>query len=258
LVLMRIVRETELSLTVEIGDLTVVILSDGEIAMPLDSLIGPDGAVLGAEDLADVTRLGDGLWLPVRAFLVKGPEGCLMIDAGGGGAWPKGLGLLPLALAEAQVGPQDADGALAFPNAARVFLAIEDMRDFRARPRMGPVMPRLVPLEQGDGPMRGVTVIAAPGHTPGHVAFLVEGRMLIWGDLVHHAPLQFARPEVASVNDSDPDQARATRLVLMEQAVGAGWLVAGAHLPDPGIGWIERQGTGFAFRPVGGAAASFI
>jgi glyoxylase-like metal-dependent hydrolase (beta-lactamase superfamily II) len=274
---MRIVREGELSLTVELGDLTVVILSDGEIAMPLDSLIGPDGAVLGAEDLADVTRLGDGLWLPVRAFLVKGPEGCLMIDAGGGGAWPKGLGLLPLALAEAQVGPQevtgvalthshsdhfsglvDADGALAFPNAARVFLAIEDMRDFRARPRMGPVMPRLVPLEQGDGPMRGVTVIAAPGHTPGHVAFLVEGRMLIWGDLVHHAPLQFARPEVASVNDSDPDQARATRLALMEQAVGAGWLVAGAHLPDPGIGWIERQGTGFAFRPVGGAAASFI
>jgi glyoxylase-like metal-dependent hydrolase (beta-lactamase superfamily II) len=180
------------------------------------------------------------------------------------------LGLLPEALGEAGFGPQDvtlvalthshsdhfsglidAGGGLAFPNATRVFLAIEDVLDFRARPRMGPVHPRLVPLEQGDGPMRGVTAIAAPGHTPGHMAFLVEGRLLIWGDVVHHAPLQFTRPDVASVNDTDPSEARATRARLMAQAARAGWLVAGAHLPDPGIGRIRRQGAGYAFLPLG-------
>jgi hypothetical protein len=36
----------------------------------------------------------------------------------------------------------------------------------------------------------------------------------------------------------------------MEQAVEAGWIVAGAHLPGPGIGRIERQGRGYAFHPV--------
>jgi glyoxylase-like metal-dependent hydrolase (beta-lactamase superfamily II) len=107
-----------------------------------------------------------------------------------------------------------------------------------------------MPLEQGDGPMRGVTAINAPGHSPGHMAFLVEGRLLIWGDLVHHAAVQFARPEVTWAYDDDPEQARASRLALMEQAVEAGWIVAGAHLPHPGIGRIERDGTGYAFFPV--------
>jgi glyoxylase-like metal-dependent hydrolase (beta-lactamase superfamily II) len=74
--------------------------------------------------------------------------------------------------------------------------------------------------------------------------------MLIWGDLIHHAAEQFARPEVTWAFDDDPDQARASRLALMAQAVEAGWLVAGAHLPDPGIGWIERAGAGYTFRPV--------
>jgi glyoxylase-like metal-dependent hydrolase (beta-lactamase superfamily II) len=98
--------------------------------------------------------------------------------------------------------------------------------------------------------MRGVTAINAPGHSPGHMAFLVEGRLLIWGDIVHHAAVQFARPDVTWAFDEDPAQARRSRLALMEQAVTAGWLVAGAHLPDPGIGRIERAGGGYAFRPV--------
>lgn len=266
---MRVVRRTDLSLTVELGDLSVTMLLDGEIVMPLDSLIGLDGQPLNAADLAGVEQRDGGLRLQVRAFLVKGPEDCLLIDAGGAGAWPKGLGLLPQALGEAGFGPQDVtmvalthshsdhfsglvdlDGGLAFPNATKVFLAIEDMLDFRTRPRMGPVHPRLVPLEQGDGLMRGVTAIATSGHTAGHMAFLIEGRLLIWGDVVHHAPLQFLQPEVASVNDTDPVQARSTRTRLMSQAVASGWIVAGAHLPDPGIGHITRSGDGYEFRPV--------
>jgi glyoxylase-like metal-dependent hydrolase (beta-lactamase superfamily II) len=138
----------------------------------------------------------------------------------------------------------------AFPNARRVFVAAEELTAFRAEPRMIPVLPRLMPLEQGDGPMRGVTAINAPGHSPGHMAFLVEGRLLIWGDLVHQAGVQFARPEVSWAFDDDPAAARASRLALMEQAVEAGWIVAGAHLPGPGIGRIARDGAGYAFHPV--------
>jgi glyoxylase-like metal-dependent hydrolase (beta-lactamase superfamily II) len=264
LVLMRLGRETDLSVEVELGELTVTMLMDGETVMPVTCLIGAE-----VEDLAGADLVEGKLRLPVRAYLVRGPSGCLLIDAGAGDAWHRTLGRLPEAMLAAGVSANEVtavalththvdhlgglvtgDGAPAFPNAARIFVAVEELAAFRAAPRMIPVIPRLIPLEQGDGPMRGVTAINAPGHSPGHMAYLVEGRMLIWGDLVHQAGVQFARPEVTWAYDAAQAAARASRLALMEQAVEAGWIVAGAHLPGPGIGRIERQGRGYAFHPV--------
>ena len=263
---MRVVRETELSLTVELGDLAVTMLLDGRTTMGPECLRGPDGAAFqgyGPELLVD-----GRLPLPVRAFLVQGRAGCLLIDAGAGQAWHKGLGQLGAALAEAGSGPQevtvvalththidhlsglvDEDGGLMFPNADRVFVATEELMAFRNEPRMAPVLPRLMPLEQGDGPLPGVVAVNAPGHSPGHMAFLVEGRLLIWGDLVHH-PLQFQRPEVTWKYDEAPDQARATRAALLERVMTEGWIVAGSHLHDPGIGRVERDGAGYRFHSV--------
>lgn len=265
---MRVVRSGRLFCEVELGALSVLMLSDGETAMDRDCLRGPEGTALSEAELAGADLKEDKLRLPVRAFLVRGPGGCLLIDAGAGNAWHKGLGQIGAALAEAGTGPQevtavalththidhvsglvDQDGGLAFPNAERVHVATEEIMAFRAIPRMIPLQARLLPLEQGDGPIFGVTAINAPGHSPGHMAFLVEGRLLIWGDLVHNV-LQLARPEIGWKYDEDLGQARASRLSLMEQAVEAGWLVAGAHLPGPGIGRIERDGTGYAFHPV--------
>lgn len=265
---MRIVRAGKLSVEVELGASRVIMLMDGETTMPPDALRGPDGAALPAADLAGADLQDGALRLPVRAFLVRGPEGCLLIDTGAGRAWHKGLGQLGAAMAEAGTGAQEVtavalthihvdhisgliaeDGGLAFPNATRVFVATEEIAAFRAMPRMGAAVMRLMPLEQGDGPMVGVTAINAPGHSPGHMAFLVDGRLLIWGDLVHNA-LQFARPDVSWKYDEDAAQARASRLALMEQSVEAGWLVAGAHLAGPGIGRIERAGAGYGFHPV--------
>ncbi|MCU0904687.1 MAG: MBL fold metallo-hydrolase [Tabrizicola sp.] len=262
---MRVLRETALSLTVELDELTVTMLLDGDTVMPPDCLRDGEAAFdgYGPGDL-----VAGKLPLPVRAFLVEGRAGCLLIDTGAGRAWHKGLGRLQAALAEAGSGPQavtvvalththidhlsglvDEDGGLAFPNADRVFVATEELMAFRAEPRMIPVMPRLIPLEQGDGPLPGVVAVNAPGHSPGHMAFLVEGRLLIWGDLVHH-PLQFAQVEVTWKYDEDPGQARATRAALFDRVLDEGWLVAGAHLPRPGIGRLEREGAAYAFHPV--------
>lgn len=268
---MRVLRETALSCEVELGELTVTMLLDGETTMPVDCLRPPGGSTPG-----DLARGDHGagdlvagrLPLPVRAFLVRGQAGCLLIDSGAGTAWHKGLGRLGEALAEAGSGSQDVtvvalththidhlsglvdeDGGLAFPNAGRVLVASEELTAFRAEPRMIPVLPRLVPLEQGDGPLPGVVAVNAPGHSQGHMAFLVEGRLLIWGDLVHH-PLQFFRPEVTWKFDEDPTQARATRAELLARAVDEGWIVAGAHLPHPGIGRLDRDGEAYTFHPV--------
>lgn len=266
---MRILRQTPLTLTVELDRLVVTMLLDGETTMPSAHLRDAAGEALSAVGLEGADFVGDRLRLPVRAFLVRGPQGVLLIDTGASNAWHPSLGRLPEALREADADPRevtvvalththvdhcaglvDRDRGLAFPNAPRIFIAVEELMTFRADPRMIPVLPRLMALEQGDGVFPGVTAINAPGHTPGHMAYLVEGRLLIFGDLVHHAAVQFAAPDVTWAEDADPARARVSRRLLLAQAVEAGWLVAGAHLPHPGIGWVEASGAGYAFRPV--------
>jgi glyoxylase-like metal-dependent hydrolase (beta-lactamase superfamily II) len=84
----------------------------------------------------------------------------------------------------------------------------------------------------------------------GHMAFLVGGRLLIWGDVIHHPGVQFARPDVTWAFDTDPQMARATRATLMARAALEEWPVAGAHLAFPGIGRIDVDGDGYAFQPI--------
>jgi glyoxylase-like metal-dependent hydrolase (beta-lactamase superfamily II) len=265
---MRVLRIGRLSAEVRIGDLTVIALSDGQTGMPVTHLRGPDGAPLPEAALAGADRVEGKLRLQAMAFAVKGPGGCLLIDTGAGDAWHPTLGLLPDAMAEAGIGPADvtvvalththvdhlgglvtAGGAVAFPN-AKVFVPEAEMPQFRAEPRMAPVLPHAVMMQPGEGLMPGVMAIAAPGHEVGHTAFLAGGRLLIWGDLIHHPEVQFARPDVTWTFDADPQMARATRAMLMARAASEEWPVAGAHLAFPGIGRIDVAGDGYAFRPI--------
>ena len=100
----------------------------------------------------------------------------------------------------------------------------------------------------------GIRAVKAYGHTPGHTAYAVESngaKLLIWGDIVHAHAVQFARPEVAIEFDVDPVQAVATRKSLMYSLAASGTLVAGMHLPFPGIGHVRADGKGvYAWVPV--------
>lgn len=99
----------------------------------------------------------------------------------------------------------------------------------------------------------GIASVAAPGHTPGHTGYLVtsgEGRLLVWGDIVHNHAVQFARPQVAIEFDIDKKQALATRRKLFARAAKERLLVAGMHLPFPGIGHVRAEGKGYAWVPV--------
>ncbi len=93
----------------------------------------------------------------------------------------------------------------------------------------------------------GIRAVKANGHTPGHTAFMVESagqKLLIWGDIVHAHAVQFTRPEVSIEFDVDPQQAVATRKALMADTAASGELVAGMHLPFPGIGHVRDDGHG--------------
>ena len=95
----------------------------------------------------------------------------------------------------------------------------------------------------------GITAMLRPGHTPGHTNWLIQSggeRLLIWGDIVHLAAVQLARPEARLIYDVDTDLAAATRQKVLEWAASERLCVAGAHLGFPGFGRVERSGDRFA------------
>lgn len=122
-------------------------------------------------------------------------------------------------------------------NAAKPYQATGKFRSFKA----------------GDALLPGVSVVSTHGHTPGHSSYLFSsGRqnLLVWGDIVHSHAVQFRHPEVSLEFDVDQKQAIATRKALFERATKAGWAIAGAHLPFPGLGHIRKESKGYAWVPV--------
>jgi glyoxylase-like metal-dependent hydrolase (beta-lactamase superfamily II) len=93
----------------------------------------------------------------------------------------------------------------------------------------------------------GITAISAGGHTPGHTIFRVKSedhRFFILGDTVLAYAVQFARPDTTLEFDVSPQQAVLTRYKVFNLAAKYRWLVAGSHLPWPGIGRIRSSGEG--------------
>jgi glyoxylase-like metal-dependent hydrolase (beta-lactamase superfamily II) len=106
---------------------------------------------------------------------------------------------------------------------------------------------RWQPFNDGSVLAPGIRAVAANGHTPGHTAYAVKSagqKLLIWGDLVHAHAVQFAKPGVSIEFDVDQKRAIATRRELMQSTAASKTLVAGMHLPFPGIGHVRAEGKG--------------
>ncbi len=104
------------------------------------------------------------------------------------------------------------------------------------------------PVDLGNG----VSMIPAPGHTPGHSAVEVASgsdRFMILADAVI-AEKQFAEPGITYALDGDPAQAAATRRTLLTELADSGTMFAATHLAYPGAGRVQKDGDGFRFIPV--------
>ncbi|MDE2441247.1 MAG: MBL fold metallo-hydrolase [Betaproteobacteria bacterium] len=100
--------------------------------------------------------------------------------------------------------------------------------------------------------LAGISSVDTHGHTPGHASYLFQSgdqRLMILGDLVHNHAVQFARPEVAIEFDNDPKEAVATRKRIFHLAAKEKLMVAGMHLPFPGIGHVRKESKGYAWVP---------
>lgn len=87
-------------------------------------------------------------------------------------------------------------------------------------------------FESGDTLPGHIVSIDAKGHTPGHTAYQ-KGRLLIIGDLIHGAAIQFDFPEICASFDMDKNKAIQTRKLLLKQAKEDKLIIAGMHLPSP-------------------------
>lgn len=100
----------------------------------------------------------------------------------------------------------------------------------------------------------GIEVVQTPGHTVGHTSYLVSSgdqKLLILGDVVHNHAIQFQQPQVSVDFDFDEKQAVASRLAAFSQAAKQGYLIAGAHLPFPGLGHVyQANNQQFQWVPV--------
>jgi glyoxylase-like metal-dependent hydrolase (beta-lactamase superfamily II) len=59
---------------------------------------------------------------------------------------------------------------------------------------------RFVPFDDNEELVPGIRAVPGPGHTPGHSFYMVESRgqkLLVWGDVVHVAAIQFPDPSVS-------------------------------------------------------------
>ena len=90
-------------------------------------------------------------------------------------------------------------------------------------------------------------------HTPGHTTYMVESggqKLLLIGDLIHVAAVQMENPAVTIQFDSDQKGAAAARKAAFDAAAKGGYLIGGAHLQFPGMGYLASQGKGYRFIPV--------
>jgi glyoxylase-like metal-dependent hydrolase (beta-lactamase superfamily II) len=267
-----------------IGDIEVTPLWDGPLPTSLEKI--PDPLHRAEAEKLIATAGPDALTMNVYCFLLKRGGRFALIDAGAGRLVNPQLGQLPAALKALGVAPQqidyifmthvhrdhygglvdDADAA-AFPNAELVlhekeasFWLDNGREDMPTRARRHFASTRqTLALYAGrirrvtdDEDLSGVSAHLAPGHTPGHTCWLVQSEgqsILAWGDLIHIAHVHLPSPHIAMEYDLDPVVAHRTRLQVLERVTANKILVAGAHLPAPGIGAIVSDGNAYAYQP---------
>lgn len=102
-------------------------------------------------------------------------------------------------------------------------------------------------VEDGQSPVPGIDVVATPGHTPGHLSFVLSSgseRALVLGDAVH-CPVEMEEPDLYFVTDVDPALAQRTRRHIEEELSKPGTVAAAPHFPDLVFGRL-LQGKGHA------------
>ncbi|MDP5218970.1 MBL fold metallo-hydrolase [Ruegeria sp. 2205SS24-7] len=119
-----------------------------------------------------------------------------------------------------------------------------------AKRRMEVIEDRVELFDDGQDILPGIAARASYGHTPGHMTFELRNGSepaMIVGDALGNPHVAFERPDWHSGTDQDPVAAAAARISLLDQIAHDHMKIIGFHLPNGGIGRVERSESNYRF-----------
>jgi len=271
-----------------LGDFEITALSDGSLRLKVGEVLTHANPARVGKSLARAF-LTEPVETSDNAYLINTGAQLVLVDTGTGSTFGPGLGKLAANLQASGYTPDQVDeiyithmhgdhvggllaGArLAFPNAtvradrreADYWLSKEKMDAApqearagfeRAMAALGPYVEagRFKPFDGDTELVPGVRALPSHGHTPGHTTYVVQSKgekLVLWGDLVHVAAVQFGEPSVTIKYDTDPTAAVAERRKAFATAARDGCWIGAAHLAFPGLGHVRAEGKAYAFVP---------
>ena len=130
--------------------------------------------------------------------------------------------------------------------------SMEETKAAFIRQNLLSIQDRIELIEQEKEILPGIRIVAAPGHTVGHIAVAVlsgDKEMLCLGDAAIH-PIHVAHPEWHPGFDNVPEQAIEARGQLLERAAKESTLIFAPHFPFPGVGHIIKKEKGWQWQPI--------
>ena len=261
-----------------VGDFEVTALSDGTVKLPVRDLLNAPAAKVDAA--LKRSFLSNPVDTSVNAYLINTGSKLVLVDTGAAGLFGPTLGNMLTNLKAAGYQPEQVDeiyithmhpdhvgglmagSALAFPNAivrtdkadadywldeAKMNAAPADAKGF-FQGAMASLKPYVAAgkLKTFAGPTElvpGIKTLPAHGHTAGHSVYVIESKgekLMLWGDLMHVAAVQFEDPSVTIKFDSESKSAEKERIKAYTEAAKNGYLVGAAHLAFPGLGHVRK------------------
>ena len=274
------------STNLALGAGQINILSDGNLVLPGDFILGDMPAAETAEILARY-GLGTGeLTPPCNVTLYQDGTNTVLFDVGAGHDFQPSAGKLMEAFETLGLTVEDVTHVLfthahpdhlwglldefdepMFPNAQYAIGQAEF--DYWMNPetvntigqsrttfavgaqrRLAILADQLTFFQDGDEVLPGIAARMTAGHTPGHMSFELRNgsdSALVVGDAISNHHVAFERPQWASGSDQNADQAAQTRVSLLDQIATEKMTLIGFHLPNGGIGRAEKGSDGYRF-----------
>ncbi|NEH46034.1 MBL fold metallo-hydrolase [Rhizobium leguminosarum] len=259
--------------TFTLGEFRITSLKDAVNIVPNDgSVFGADvGPTAVAEVLTKAGQKTEAIELSVDALLARKSSEAILIDTGLGPAIP---GALAGSLTLAGVAPDEVTTVLithvhsdhvgglltqdkqsAFKHAV-IKISEPDWKWLQQQPEMveltGVIAQQVKTFNPGEDVATGIKSVRIPGHTPGHVGYMISSNgqtLLDVGDTVHSSIVSLAKPDWAMGYDTDLAVGRTSRREVLNQLATEHQLIFAPHFPYPGVGWIVSQNDHFEWFP---------